>query len=166
MEFSASHRLQSPLAVVAAAFLDPAAHVGRYELMGSRDIEVLRAATDAGQLELSTVRTVEGDVPKVAQKVISATNTITTTERWDHVGDRLVGHATIEASSVPGTATIAAEVVAAGDDACTFTIELALTMKVPLIGERFVKLLRPQVMEIIEAEFDAWDRWFARSVVP
>jgi hypothetical protein len=36
---------------------------------------------------------------------------------------------------------------------------------VPLIGDRFVKLLRPQVMEIVDAEFEAWDRWFADAAV-
>ena len=67
----------------------------------------------------------------------------------------------IEASNVPGTATIAAAIEPAGQTACTYTIDLTLDLKVPLIGDRFVALLRPQVMEIVDAEFEAWDRWFS-----
>ena len=66
----------------------------------------------------------------------------------------------IEASNVPGTVTIVAAIEPAGQTACTYTIDLTLDLKVPLIGDRFVALLRPQVMEIVDAEFEAWDRWF------
>ena len=73
------------------------------------------------------------------------------------------GRSEIEASNVPGTATIAATIESDGGTACAYTIVLTLALKVPLIGDRFVTLMRPKVMEIIDAEFEAWDRWFARS---
>ena len=164
MGFSGAHRFDRPLTQVAATFLDPDAHVGRHELAGDRDIQILAVERGAGTLDLTTVRTVQGEVPAIASKIIKATNTITTTDRWVFAdGTTLHGTATIEASSVPGTASIAAAVTADGPDACTYAIDLALHLTIPLIGDRFVKLLRPKVMEIIDAEFAAWDAWMAHA---
>ena len=163
MEFNASHRYDRPLDQVSAMFLDPEAHVGRYTLMGHSDIEILQVETGDDVLDLKTIRTVEGEVPKMAQRMISSTNTVTTTDRWERVGGVFTGRSMIEASNVPGTATIAAAIDPAGETACTYTIDLTLNLKVPLIGDRFVTLLRPQVMEIVDAEFEAWDRWFTRA---
>jgi hypothetical protein len=165
MEFTATHDFDRPLDEVAAMFLDPDAHVGRYALMGHRDIEILQVARGEDALDLSTVRTVEGEVPKMAQKVIKPTNTVTTTDRWERTGGVLTGRSRIEASNVPGTATIVATIGPAGECASTYDLVLTLDLKVPLIGDRFVKLLRPQVMEIVDAEFEAWDRWFADAAV-
>ena len=164
MEFSASHRFDRPLDQITAMFLDPDAHVGRYELTGAKDVQILSVDAGDGTLDLTTVRTMEGDVPVIAQKIISATNTVTTTDHWDRGdGSLLRGTSTIEATSVPGTATIEATVAPDGDGACTYEIQLALHLTIPLIGDRFVRLLRPQVMEIIDAEFEAWDRWLAHA---
>ncbi len=163
MEFTASHRFDRPLDQVSAAFLDPDAHVGRYDLAGDREIGILRVEAGDDLLDLTTVRTVEGDVPAIAQRIVKATNTITTTERWERADGGCTGRSEIEASNVPGTATIAATIESDGGTACAYTIVLTLALKVPLIGDRFVTLMRPKVMEIIDAEFEAWDRWFARS---
>ena len=163
MEFTASHRFARPLDQVSAAFLNPDAHVGRYGLAGDSDIEILRVQTGADVLDLATLRSVQGDVPAMAQRLVKATNTITTTERWERADGACIGRSKIEASNVPGTATIAATIEPEGEGACVYTIVLTLALKVPLIGDRFVTLMRPKVMEIIDAEFEAWDRWFAGS---
>ena len=52
MEFTATHDFDRPLDEVAAMFLDPDAHVGRYALMGHRDIEVLHVDRGDGCLDL------------------------------------------------------------------------------------------------------------------
>ena len=161
MEFSASHRYDRPLDQVSAVFLDPDAHVGRYALMGHRDIEILHVDSGHDALGLKTIRTIDGEVPKMAQRIIKSTNTVTSTDRWERAGGVFTGRSKIEASNVPGTATIAATIEPDGDTACTYTIVLTLDLKVPLIGDRFVTLLRPQVMEIVDAEFEAWDLWFS-----
>lgn len=165
MKFSASHRYERPWDEVTAMFLDPDGHVGRYALMGDRDIEILQVETGDDILDLKTVRTVEGEVPALAKRIIKATNTITTTDRWERVAGAFTGRSKVEASNVPGTATIAATIESDGDFACLYTIVLTLDMRVPLIGKRLAALLRPQVMEIVHAEFEAWDRWFASADV-
>ena len=96
MEFSASHRFDRPLDQVSAAFLDPDAHVGRYGLSGARDIEIEHVESGADVLDLTTVRTVEGEVPAIAQKLVKATNTITTTERWERGAGGCTGQSTME----------------------------------------------------------------------
>ncbi|MEO6628287.1 MAG: DUF2505 domain-containing protein [Aquihabitans sp.] len=163
MEFSATHHYDRPLDQVSAVFLDPDAHVGRYALMGHRDIEILHVEAGDDVLDLKTIRTIDGEVPKMAQRIIKPTNTVTSTDWWGRTGGVFIGRSTIEASNVPGTATTAATIEPAGALACTYTIVLTLDLKVPLIGDRFVTLLRPQVMEIVDAEFEAWDLWFSRS---
>lgn len=163
MEFTAEHHFDRPLSAVAAAFLDPAAHVGRYELVGDRDIETLHVDATDSTLDQQIVRTVEGEVPAVARKMIKATNTVTTTDRWERAIDGTVsGTSKVEASNVPGTATITAAITADDNGGCLYSLKLVLELKIPLIGDRFVKILRPQVMEILDAEFEAWDRWLAR----
>ena len=77
MEFRASHRYDRPLEQVSAVFLDPDAHVGRYSLMGHRDIEVLHVESAGDTLGLKTIRTIDGEVPKMAQRIIKPTNTVT-----------------------------------------------------------------------------------------
>jgi hypothetical protein len=167
VQFTASHRFDQPFADVAGAFLDPDAHVRRYELMGHRDIQVLHLEETTGALDLKTVRTVEGEVPALASKIIKSTNTVTTTDRWEQAdGSTLLGTVLIEASNVPGTATITATVAPDGSDGCTYDLTMDLALKIPLIGDRFVTLLKPQVMEIIDAEFEAWDGYLARAAAP
>ncbi|MBS1847802.1 MAG: DUF2505 family protein [Actinobacteria bacterium] len=163
MRFDATHTLARPITEVIDAFLDADAHVTRYEGMGSRDVEVLHRDSGDSSLTLKTVRVVEGEVPKVARKFIAATNTITTTDTWTRSDDGvLVGTSLIEASNVPGTATIAATLRAEGAGTTVYDIVLDLALDVPLVGDRFVALLRPKVMEIIDTEFAAWDEYFSR----
>ena len=42
--------------------------------MGHGDIEILHVDAGDDVLDLKTIRTVEGEVPKMAQKIISSTN--------------------------------------------------------------------------------------------
>lgn len=163
MEFNGSHQYDRPIDQVITTFLDPDAHVGRYAAMGHRDIEILHLDRGDDTLDLKTVRTVEGEVPKMAQRLIKPTNTVTTTDRWERADGVFTGRSTILASNVPGTATIDAVIAPTGERSCTYTIVLTLDLTVPLIGDRFVTLLRPKVMEIVDAEFEAWDRWFTSA---
>lgn len=161
MEFTASHTYATPLDHLAAAFLDADAHTARYEAMGHRDVEVLHHEPADDALALTTRRTVHGEVPKLASKLIAATNTVTTTDTWTRAADGTVtGTSLIEASNVPGTATIDAT-LRATEEGTAYDVMLTLTLDVPLVGDRFVTLMRPKVMEIIDAEFAAWDRYLS-----
>lgn len=164
MHFSASHTFNQPFDDVSSAFLDADAHITRYALTGAFDIEIRDVESDPDALTLSTVRTVEGEVPKLAKKLISAKNTIVTDDRWQRATDgSLQGTSVIRASAVPGTATINAAITPASSNATTYEVTLDLALDVPLLGERFVALLRPQVMEILDNEFDAWDAYLSQA---
>jgi hypothetical protein len=162
VEFTASHRFGQPFERVSAAFLDPGAHVGRHELAGDRDVRAVRAIATERSLEVQIVRTVEGDVPAFAQKVVASRNTVTTTDRWELGDGAIHGTSVVEAGNVPGTATVVAVIEPGEPGSSTYAMVLDLALTIPLIGDRFVKLLRPPVMEIIAAEFAGWDRWFER----
>lgn len=162
MEFTTAHRFDHPLDAVAAALLDPEAHVGRHRLMGARDIVVLAVRALDGGLELTTVRTVDGEVPAFAQALVASTNTITSTDRWRRGDDRTVrGTIDLAASAVPGSAHISATLAADGAHACAMDVVLDLRLAIPLIGARFAKVLRPQVMQLIGSELEGWERWLA-----
>lgn len=165
MEFISSHTYDLPLAEVTAAFLDADVHVARYQVMGDRAIEVLHRRDTADTLELTTVRTVQGEVPKLARKFVSSTNTVTTTDTWTRAADgTATGTSLVAASNVPGTATIEATLRRDGEGTA-YDIVLTLALDVPLLGDRFVTLMRPKVLEIIDAEFAAWERYFTSVMV-
>ncbi|MBK6502768.1 MAG: hypothetical protein IPG03_10490 [Candidatus Microthrix sp.] len=97
-------------------------------------------------------------MPAIAQRIVRATNTITTHGTVGACRWRVQRPVEIEASNVPARPiwTPHDRVGRAGPPAVT-AIVLTLALKVPLIGDRFVTLMRPKVSGIIDAEFEAWD---------
>lgn len=167
MDINAHHRFERPLADVWAMFVDPEAHVGKYAGLGHRDITVLHTeSAGPDDLTISIVRTVDGEVPAVAKKFIKPTNTITTTDHWTRDADGVCrGRSTMATRGVPVSATARATLVPADDDAdaCVYTVDLTVELKVPLIGDRIVRALRPQILDQLRTEFAADERWLAAA---
>ena len=47
-------------------------------------------------------------------------------------------------------------------DACTYTVVLDVKVKVPLVGDKVAKALRPQLEQQMQQEFEAAEAWLAR----
>lgn len=162
MKMTLTHRFAHPVDAVWAMLHDPDSHVAKFTGMGHRDLEVLASSATDTTHDITIRRQVDVEVPSVAKKLISPTNTVTSVDHWERESDeRLAGHYEVEIKGVPAETRGTTSVVADGPDASTYTIELEVKVKVPLIGEKVAGALKPQLTQQIESEFDAADTWLA-----
>ena len=142
--------------------LDPDAHVAKYQHMGHRDIEVQNAEPAEDSLEITIVRQVDIDVPGIAKKFINPSNTVTSDDRWDRAADGSgQGRSNVDIKGVPVQSTGSATLVDDGAGGCDYTIDLAIKVKVPMVGEKVAGALRPQLEAQIESEFAASEAWLS-----
>ena len=162
MDISLSHHFDRPFADVWAMLLDPDAHVAKYEHMGHREVVVQEAVPGDDTLHITIVRQVDIDVPGIAKKFINPSNTVTSKDRWDLSSDGSArGHSDVEIKGVPVQSTGSASLVDDGAGGCDSTIQLAIKVKVPMVGEKVAGALRPQLEAQIRAEFAASEAWLA-----
>jgi hypothetical protein len=162
MDITSTHHFDRPFADVWAMLLDPDAHVAKYQHMGHRNVEVSSAEPGNDSLAITIVRQVDIDVPGVAKKFISPSNTVTSKDRWERKADGSgSGISDVEIKGVPVQSTGRASLVDDGAGGCDYTIELAMKVKVPMIGEKVAGALRPQLEAQIESEFAASQAWLA-----
>lgn len=162
MDISLSHHFDCPFADVWAMLLDPDAHVAKYQHMGHRDVEVVAADPGDDSLRITIVRQVDIDVPGVAKKFINPSNTVTSKDRWERKADGSgSGHSDVEIKGVPVQSTGSAALVDDGEGGCDYAIDLAIKVKVPMIGEKVAGALRPQLEAQITSEFAASEAWLA-----
>ena len=161
MDIALTHRFDHPIADVWAMMHDPEAHIAKFTSMGHRDLEVIRQDVTDDTLDLVLRRTVEIDVPSVAKKFITPTNTVTSTDHWERRSDtECGGHYEVDIKGVPVESHGVTELVADGDGT-SYTVTLTVKVKVPLVGDKVAKALRGQLEDQLRAEFAAGDAWLA-----
>jgi hypothetical protein len=162
VKLTLEHRIERPVADVWAMLRDPDAHVAKFAGMGHRDIEVVSSAVTDTSLDLTLRRQVDMDVPAIAARFLQPTNTVTSVDHWTRADDgTLVGHYEVDIKGVPAETRGTTSVVPDGDAACTYVIELDVKVKVPLVGDRIAKALRPQIEAQVLEEFAAADTWLS-----
>lgn len=163
MKLTLEHRIEHPVAEVWAMLRDPDSHVAKFAGMGHRDIEVVSSAVTDTSLDLTLRRQVDMDVPAIAARFLQPTNTVTSVDHWTRVdGGTLAGSYEVDITGVPAETRGTTSVVPEGADACTYVIELDVRVKVPLVGDRVAKALRPQIEAQVREEFAAADAWLTR----
>lgn len=141
--------------------LDPDAHVATYQHMGHHQIRVVRAEREPDALEIEIVRRVDVEVPAAARRFVHPSNTVTSDDRWErHPDGSCSGRSDVSIAGLPVRSVGTASVVAGADavdgaGACTFTITLAMTIGVPVVGERVARAMRGQLERQIDAQLDA-----------
>ena len=156
-----THRFDRPIDDVWAMFADPASHVAKFTRMGHRDLEVLSEEVAEDALDLTVRRQVDLDVPAVAAKFISPSNTVTSTDHWERSADgSCSGHFTVDIKGAPAESRGSTRLEADGD-ATAYTVELDVKVKVPLVGDKVAKALRPQLEAQMAEEFEAAEAWLA-----
>lgn len=161
MDFEDSRVFDSPIDAVWAMFLDPASHVAKFGQMGHRDIEVVEHEADDGHLHLVVRRVVDVDLPGFAKRVVSPTNTVTTTDDWARQADGTITGAQAvltEGAPVHITATTRLAPEGAGT---RYTIAVRLDVKVPLIGGKIASWAKGTVQGQLDDEFAAGEAWLA-----
>lgn len=163
MELTLTHRFDRPIDDVWAMVHDPASHVAKFTRMGHRDLEVVSEEVTDDALDLVIRRQVDIDVPSVAAKFISPSNTVTSTDHWQRNDDgTLSGHYAVDIKGAPAETRGTTEVRPDGTGA-TYTVRLDVKVKVPLVGDRVAKALRPQLEAQLRQEFEAADAWLAEQ---
>lgn len=161
MKITKTHRLEATLEEVWAMLSDPAAHTTKFSGMGHREVEVLSTEAGPDSFDITIRRLVDLDVPSIAAKFVKPTNTVTSVDHWERRGDdQLGGHYSVDIKGVPAETKGVTSVIAE-PDACAYTVELEVKVKVPMIGEKIAGALRGQLEEQMEAEFAACDAWLA-----
>lgn len=162
MKLTMAHHFDHPADQVWEMFHDPESHVAKFTSMGHRDLEVLEQAQTDQTLDLTIRRTVELEVPSIAKKLLSPSNTVTSVDHWEQRADGTWGgHYSVDIKGVPAKTSGKTNLVAAADGGADYTVELEVKVSVPLIGEKVAGALRPQLEAQLEAEFAACDTWLA-----
>lgn len=162
MELSFTHRFDHPIDDVWAMVHDPQSHVAKFTGMGHRDLEVVAEEVTDDAIELTIRRQVDIDVPSVASKFISPSNTVTSTDRWERAADgSCAGRYTVDIKGAPAETKGTTALVADGEGTA-YTVQLDVRVKVPIVGDRIAKALRPQLEAQMQEEFAAAEAWLDR----
>lgn len=163
MKISKSHRFEYPIEKVWDMFHDPKSHVEKFASMGHSEIKILDEKSDETSLTLKLQRKVEMEIPSVAAKFISPTNTVTSTDYWESRGETYGGHFSVDIAGVPAETKGLTELKPAGAKACDYTVTLDLKIKIPLLGDKIAKAISPQLEAQIEQEFVAAESWLKKK---
>lgn len=161
MEFSMKHVFNHDIAKVWAMFCNPDSHVTKFTAMGHREIEVVEADSSDETLHIVISRVIDMDMPGFAKKVMSPSNTVVTTDDWHRSADgNFVGDQTIDIHGAPVKTKTRTKLVAVGERT-EYTIDVDVSVKVPLIGGKISDWLRGMVSKQVEQEFTAGESWLA-----
>ncbi|WP_426574401.1 DUF2505 domain-containing protein [Aquihabitans sp. McL0605] len=161
MELTFTHRFDASIDELWAMVHDPASHVAKFTRMGHRDLEVLAEEVGDDALDITIRRQVDIDVPSIASKFISPANTVTSVDHWKRAADgSCAGHYEVDIKGAPAQTRGTTRIVADGDGA-SYTVVLDVKVKVPMVGDRIAKALRPQLEAQMLQEFEASEAWLA-----
>jgi carbon monoxide dehydrogenase subunit G len=160
MKISAIHQFDYPASTVWEMLHDPDSHVAKFTRMGHRNIEVESSELTDTTLDIVLVRQVEMDIPSVAKKFIQPTNTVTSIDHWEDRGDGTYGgNFSVDIKGAPAESKGTTKLVPINGEACEYTVEVDVKVKVPLVGEKIAGALRPQLEEQLQGEFEAAEAW-------
>jgi hypothetical protein len=154
MEFSGETTYDAPLDAVFAVETDPDEYQARFEEAGDRDMEMLECGPDGDGFVVVNRRVVSVELPGFARKVLSPTNTITHTVRFDPEADgKRRGTFEIEVHGAPvrTEGTILFEDVGGGKT--RHRVEAELHVKVPLVGGKIANWAKDDALAQLETEF-------------
>jgi len=161
MELTFTHHFDASIDVLWEMVHDPASHVAKFTRMGHRDLEVVDQQVGDDELDITIRRQVDIDVPSVAAKFISPSNTVTSVDHWERAADgSCSGHYEVDIKGAPAETRGTTRIEADGDGS-SYTVVLDVKVKVPLVGERVAKALRPQLEAQMLQEFEASEAWLA-----
>lgn len=163
MEFTGDHVFDAPADDVWAMFRDPASHIAKFESMGHREIELVESQSDEDSFRVTIKRVVDVDLPGFAKRVLSPTNTVTSTDVWRRHGDGSCdGEQTVETEGAPVKISSTTSLTPRGDQT-DYQVKVTLDVKVPLIGGKLANWSKGKVQEQLDQEFAAGDSWLAAN---
>ena len=162
MKFEMTHEFAYPAETVWEMMHDPDSHVAKFERMGHTDMEVLSSEVTDTSLDLVLRRQVKMEIPSVAKKFLSPSNTVTSNDHWEDRGDGTYGgQFTVEIKGAPAESRGKTSLVPIDEDSCRYTVQLEVKVKVPLVGDKIAGALKPQLEAQMNQEFEAAEHWLA-----
>ena len=162
MDVTGSHTYAAPIDDVLAILGDPEATKAKYKGMGHRDIEVQECAEHDGLLHIRSSRVVDVELPGFAKRFLKPTNTLVQSDEWRRSEDGIWdGRFDVEVHGSPmhlsGTMHLRP-----GDGVCTHDVDIAVAVKVPLVGGRIAEWAgKGEVRRTLDAEFAFNEAWLA-----
>lgn len=161
MRISRTHEVDAPLDACWAMVHDPDSHVAKFTAMGHRDLQVVECDRTEDHLHLVIDRVVDVEVPSFARRVLQPTNSVRSTDDWSRAQDGTChGTFTLATRGVPidiaGTTSLVD-----GDAGTRYTIEVEVSVRVPVIGRRVAEVARGIVEQQLDDEFRLCDQWVA-----
>ena len=164
MKMTMTHDFDHPIDEVWAMFSDAAAHVAKFEAMGHRDLEVIEEESSDDGLRMVIKRVTDLDVPSIAKKVLPSSPTVTTDDVWkDHGDGTYGGHFAVQMDGVPQRTKGTTSLTANDDGTTHYEVEIDVSVKVPLIGDKIAKASKGELEKQLNAEFAAGDAWLAQA---
>lgn len=161
MDHVATHTFDAPIEEVWAMFINPDAHIAKFDSMGHRDIELLETKTDGGDFMIKLQRIIEVELPGFAKKVLSPANTVISTDNW-HTNDDGSHQGTWVLDTIGAPVDIKGTTRLEPDgDQTNYTIAFELKVNVPFIGGKIANWARGDAEKQVQAEFAAGDAWLA-----
>lgn len=119
-----------------AMLSDRAYTEGKYAALAAENFEWITFNASEDALTLSSVRSVEANVPAAVKKVIGEKAVVTQTEKWTRSGDALSGTVEVLTKGAPGgiTGTMSVKPQGAG---VVWDLDFEIKVPIPLLGGKF-----------------------------
>jgi hypothetical protein len=158
-----THTFDAPIGDVWAMMIDPAAHIAKAERAGHENVTIVEEQLDETGLLIRMGRDVTIELPGFAKNLMHPRNHVVSTDEWRDRGDGTYGgsFSTQFRSGAPLDLHGTTHMEPAGDDRTSYTVEIELKVKVPMLGKKLERWAGDDVEAQIDNEFAAGDEWLA-----
>lgn len=161
MDVTLTHTFDATPEQCWAMFSDPESHVNKFTEMGHHGVTVLEQDRTDERLRIVITREVDVDgIPGFAKKFVKSRNTVVSTDEWKDMGDGTYGGTfSIDTKGVPLELTGETRIEADGEGTSLYTVDIHISVKVPLIGGRLADFGKGIALKQLDEEFAVGDRW-------
>ncbi len=161
MNLTMSHDLEATIDRCWSMFADPQSHVAKFTAMGHRELEVVEFDSSDDHIRLVIERLVDADIPSFARRVFQPTNLVRSVDEWVREDATSCGGTfTLEFKGAPVEAS-GKTLLSADGPRTHYVIDVAVDVKVPVIGRRIAPVARGILEQQLTTEFHLADEWLA-----
>lgn len=154
MTVTAKHTFGKGVDDLWALVSDGDAQKAKFEALGARNVEIIKAEKDGGNFTIEYQRDVQADPPSFAKKFVSEWNTLREKIVWTDDGNG--GKKGVYSSETVGgpSATINGTMhIQPEGDGCSNTITMTASVNVPLVGKKIAAMIEGDTEKALEEEY-------------
>lgn len=160
LDIKSLHRYDQDVDTVFKNLTDPDFVKTKYEGIGARNVEIVKAAEDSGGRSMETKRELPANVPGLLSKFLGAWNRIEQTETWQGgAGAQRQAKMSINIVSLPlglsvpvtvtGTQTLSAD-----GGGCTNEVQMSVNCGIPLVGGKLADFVGGDIKRFMDEEYE------------